>query len=154
MTKTSASYTLYHGAAPGLPASADGRQPDRKRRPPPVFRLEIDRAVVGLDDLPDDRQAQPRPLDRLRVGALDPEELGEDQRDVLFGYADAGVGKPDDAPAVLGRYGDGKRAARAVILDGVADEVAEGLPEGALVPGNPGGSPSTASVAVNAALRR
>jgi len=91
----------------GATPRAGDRQPNRKRGATPVVCLEIDRPVVGLDDLLDDGKARPVP-DVPRVLVLDAKN-SERSGGFLVGDPDAAVLKPDDAHRVGRLDGDCER---------------------------------------------
>ena len=92
------------------------RQPDDERRALAFDALDGDRAAVELDELLDQREADPDALARPR--AVDLIEAVEDVRQPIRGDADAGVGDHDLGPraaAVLagsGRERDRRRFRR------------------------------------------
>ena len=91
-----------------LPRSRTGGRSQSTRQrsrgnvvPPPRLALARDLAAVGLHDLADDRQAQPRAAGPVHAGHA--EELVEDVRQELRRDADAGVGDRQPHPAVAVR---------------------------------------------------
>ena len=92
-----------HGSQ-GLAESRGGRllnaerQPDHERRALPGRRFDLERALVGGDDVTGDREPQARAADGRR-GVGRAEELLEDALGVLRADADPVVGDGDDGVA-------------------------------------------------------
>ncbi len=104
------------------------RQPHDEGRPLPLSRaLDLGRAAVQLDQVADDRQAEPEPA----VGAGDRPvglaEAVEDVRQEVGADADAGVGHPDDGVAPLLAQADLDPARPGGELDGVGEQVPDHL---------------------------
>src|SRR4030042_5702728 len=112
------------------PLSLWKRQPDRKHAAFSRFAFDLDSPPVGLDDFLDQGQSQAAPLDRPRQFVAAPEEALEHPVDVFLLDAGAEVLHGDGQRRSLDGGADHHFSRIPGILDGVVDEVGDGLRQG------------------------
>src|SRR5712692_5616019 len=102
--------------------------------------LDPDLSPVHLDDLLNDREAQPGPGYRLGGATSDPAEPLEDVADLVWRDAQAGVGDADERKPAIRACRQGHRPAVWRVLDRVVDQVAHHLHEAVAIAGDDGES--------------
>ena len=89
--------------------------------------FDIDAALMGLDDVLDDGQAEAGAAELAAAGAIDAVEALEEARQVLRGDAAAAIADVDGDFVVILACEDFNLAAGFAVFDGVIDEVNDGL---------------------------
>ena len=102
------------------------RERDRERGAPAGGALDVDRAAVQADQLPDDRQTDPAALARTRRGPLHPVEALEEAGKLVGGHPGSGVGDRQHRGPLVPAQGDGDPALERE-LDGVGQQVEDDL---------------------------
>src|SRR6267143_913262 len=100
--------------------------------------LNPDLAAVHLDDLLNDREAQPGPGDRLGGAAPDPPEPLEHVADLVRRDAQPGIGDADEREAAFRAGRQGHHASVWRVLDRVVDQVADHLDQAVSIAGDDG----------------
>src|SRR5207247_6929598 len=141
-TSTEGGLVMPASSVSGMPelqgVRAFGRERDREVEGRAVTdgAFHPDLAPVHLHDLPNDREAEASPGNRLRGTAAYPTEAFEDVPDLVLGDADAGVGHADQDVASVGAAGQDDSSALGRVLHRVVDDVADDLDQPVAVAGH------------------
>src|SRR5436190_2319988 len=99
------------------------RHRDRERAPLPGGADDVDRSAQMIEEVRDEREAEPRAAERSRRGGVGLIEALEDPRELIGGNADAVVADPEDDRVALGARSELTRRPIRRVLERVIDEV-------------------------------